>query len=316
MVSKKECGQSHAMSCPPCAPLHPQQVACSIAHDSALLQGWILPQRRTKAVLTDWGSYYADTVSFIRMKSLVDQRRTRIVELGTAFGGLADALLSALPLAELIAVDPFIGGYDMADTTSHMYSQVAQERTPAEGSSISAAWATALAYEQSHAHRCRYALLHNTSRAAAVSFEDGSVDVLFIDGLHTYSGVTGDLRAWWPKVRSDGLVIMNDMPGFMFLDVTRAAVDFFSGLHVLPRFYIGKVGTPPGEYNTAIVLGETDATNTTWGYLQHLVARWPAPPGTEFSATPGLLVGQSRCLSQTCITKMGGSLGSRIVLPP
>ena len=302
------------MSCPPCAPLHPQQVACSVAHDSALLQGWILPKRRTKAVSTEWGSYYADTASFIRMNSLVNHRRTRIVELGTAFGGLADALLSALPLAELIAVDPFIGGYDMADETSHMYSQVARERTRAGGSSISDAWATALAYEQSHAHRCRYALLHNTSRAAAVSFEDGSVDVLFIDGLHTYSGVAGDLRAWWPKVRSDGLIILNDMPRIMFLDVTRAAVDFISGLHVLPRFYIGDIGTPPGQYNTAIVLGETDANNTMWDALQRLVAKWPAPPGTEFSATQGLLIGQSRCLSLACIIKAGGSLGSRTVL--
>ena len=256
-------------------------MACSVAHDSALLQGSILPKRRTKAVSTEWGRYYADTASFLRMNSLVNHRRTRIVELGTAFGGLADALLSALPLAELIAVDPFIGGYEMADATSHMYSQVARERTLAGGSSISDAWATALAYEQSHAHRCRYALLHNTSRAAAVSFEDGSVDVLFIDGLHTYSGVAGDLRAWWPKVRSDGLIILNDMPRVMFLDVTRAAVDFFSGLHVLPRFYIGDIGTPPGQYNTAIVLGETDANNTVWHSLQRLVAKWPAPPGTD-----------------------------------
>ena len=100
----------------------------------------------------------------------------------------------------------------------------------------------------------------------------------------------------------------------MFLDVTRAAVDFISGLHVLPRFYIGDIGTPPGQYNTAIVLGETDANNTMWDALQRLVAKWPAPPGTEFSATQGLLIGQSRCLSLACIIKAGGSLGSRTVL--
>ena len=74
-------------------------------------------------------------------------------------------------------------------------------------------------------------LLYDSSAARGrllSSFADGSVDVLFIDGLHTYSGVAGDLRAWWPKMHPHGLVIMNDMPNINFLDVTRAALDFFA----------------------------------------------------------------------------------------
>ena len=76
-------------------------------------------------------------------------------------------------------------------------------------------------------HRYVALLLFDSSAARGrllSSFADGSVDVLFMDGLHTYSGVAGDLRAWWPKMHPHGLVIMNDMPNINCLDVTRAAL--------------------------------------------------------------------------------------------
>ena len=100
------------------------------------------------------------------------------------------------------------------------------------------------------------------------SFADGSVDVLLIDGLHTYSGVAGDLRAWWPKMHPHGLVIMNDMPNINFLDVTRAALDFFAW-RPLPRLSLGSEGTPPGAGNAALILAEQDVAPPTTARLYH-----------------------------------------------
>ena len=291
------------MSCPACPRLHPRQVICADSEqvDSTLLQGWILPQRAAAA----WTQYYSDTAKFIRTHK--QDRRIKIVEIGTAYGGLADALLAALPRADLVAVDPFIGGYDVLDATSHMYAQL--------GDNVSAAWATALAHELSLKHPCRYALLHDNSRAAAPSFADGSVDVLFIDGLHTYSGVAGDLRAWWPKMHPHGLVIMNDMPNINFLDVTRAALaalDFFAW-RPLPRLSLGSEGTPPGAGNAALILAEQDVAHQGWDYLQRLLAKWPAPPGAAHSATFGLLLAQYRCLTTSCRARIGGGWGARMI---
>jgi hypothetical protein len=45
---------------------------------------------------------------------------------------------------------------------------------------------------------------------AAKSFEDEYFDWLYIDALHTREAVLDDLRAWWPKLRSGGLISGDD----------------------------------------------------------------------------------------------------------
>ena len=47
--------------------------------------------------------------------------------------------------------------------------------------------------------------------------------ILFIDAGHTYADVSGDLTIWTPHLMPGGLLIMHDVLGDIYLDVTRAA---------------------------------------------------------------------------------------------
>jgi hypothetical protein len=42
-------------------------------------------------------------------------------------------------------------------------------------------------------------------------FEDESVDLLHIDGLHTYDAVKEDFDNWYPKVRPGGIILFHDI---------------------------------------------------------------------------------------------------------
>lgn len=55
-------------------------------------------------------------------------------------------------------------------------------------------------------------------------------DILFIDGDHSYEGVTKDMEAWYPYLKKGGHVLFHD--SYMKYNIPEAIVDFTQDKHV------------------------------------------------------------------------------------
>lgn len=101
----------------------------------------------------------------------------------------------------------------------------------------------ASAYEEARnrlaPYRCSF--MRASSLEAAAQIEDGSLDVVFIDGNHEAEFVRQDIEAWTPKLRSGGIVSGHDYrvppESKPFIQV-KAAVDQYVSDHAIAPWFI------------------------------------------------------------------------------
>jgi len=79
-----------------------------------------------------------------------------------------------------------------------------------------------------------YKIMQNISQYAHSYFEDLSVDMVYIDANHDCDHVCDDIRWWWPKIKTGGILGGHDYtPGFGVLP----AVNLFASLTQLKLRY-------------------------------------------------------------------------------
>jgi predicted O-methyltransferase YrrM/FMN phosphatase YigB (HAD superfamily) len=119
----------------------------------------------------------------------------RVVELGTHFGvslfAINQALRDAGSTSEVHAIDSWAG-----DEHAGFYGEEVFDlfkRNLAE-----------VGYPNVTLHRMLFS-------EALPAFDDESIDLLHIDGLHTYEALQEDFETWLPKVAPNGLVLLHDI---------------------------------------------------------------------------------------------------------
>lgn len=118
----------------------------------------------------------------------------RFVELGTHAGTSFFAVCQAVKAYQLetrcFAVDTWTGDEHAGFYDESVYSEVVQ-------------------HQARHYSDCAH-LLRMTFDQALNEFADGSVDLLHIDGLHTYEAVAHDFSHWLPKLAPGAIVLFHD----------------------------------------------------------------------------------------------------------
>jgi hypothetical protein len=124
----------------------------------------------------------------------------RIVELGTAKGTSLFSFAQSIKDggfidSKVFAIDTWQGDKHTGIYGDDVYLFVANEI-------------------KEHYTNVRIELIRDTFDNALNFFEDNSIDLLHIDGLHTYEAVKHDFFSWLPKVKQDGIILMHDIHEF------------------------------------------------------------------------------------------------------
>lgn len=143
-----------------------------------------------------------------------------VAEIGVAYGYHAEHLCEQLLEIRYFGVDPYLANYDLNDSFCADVTRLFGDIDP----QVSMDRLFAAVQMKLNRYRWRSQMIRRKSWEAADQFPDGYFDLVYVDGDHTYAGVTKDLTAWLPKVREGGLLCGDDIG---WPDVHRALQDFF-----------------------------------------------------------------------------------------
>jgi hypothetical protein len=139
-------------------------------------------------------------------------------EIGVREGVYSEILCKFNPDLKLISIDPWCsyGRSTTQETADRRYKEAVERLTP-----------------------FGVDIRKQTSMDAVTSIQDGSLDFVYIDGMHDFDNVMKDLIHWAPKVRRGGIVSGHDYH-FAFEQGIVPAVNAYTYAHNISLLYITK----------------------------------------------------------------------------
>ena len=140
-------------------------------------------------------------------------------EVGVRLGWYAKYILDNTDM-KLYAVDPWETNAELAQGADEAYEHCKKITAP-------------------YGERCEMVKAYSPS--AAESFEDESLDFVYIDALHDYESVLADIKGWFPKVRTGGIIAGHDYRMSSWPGVVTAVEEFAEeeGLEILETGIVG-----------------------------------------------------------------------------
>lgn len=146
--------------------------------------------------------YNFTRVEFLgKLKHLIGDIDTAI-EIGTQEGDYAHHICSSLDPKNFYAVDPFLLYEGYTDIPDFQY-YTSQEN-------LDVLYNIANTNISGMLPDGRSKLIRDMSCNVSENFADNSLDFVYIDADHKYDSVLADIRAWWPKIKSGGILCGDD----------------------------------------------------------------------------------------------------------
>jgi predicted O-methyltransferase YrrM len=122
------------------------------------------------------------------IKELGDNSDKTMIEIGSFVG--ESTIMFAQSFKKVIAIDPFMEGYDEKDPTSYLFEFDNVYQTYLDRTTIYPNIQTII----------------ETSDNAVKELDGETYDFIYLDGLHTYEGVKTDIQNYLPLVKKGGII--------------------------------------------------------------------------------------------------------------
>ena len=147
-------------------------------------------------------------------------KRSNVVEIGIQYGRSTTvfAEVSKLRSHHFTAIDPWVEDVS-EEAKGHVYSQMSK-------------------------YDWKFDLISKKSHDAFKKYHK-KIDLIHIDGDHTYEGVMTDMKDWCPKVKSGGYILFDDYGHDSLPEVFKAVSEY-----MIPDYYdyVGRYGDKLGVF--------------------------------------------------------------------